>query len=62
MHFQIRIFRSIKQGLCEEDFKNILTCGLKLKILGVMLIIFFGLPFEPIPGGRHEKGSDKGSD
>ncbi len=24
-----------------------------------MLIIFFGLPFETIPGGRHEKGSEK---
>ena len=28
-------------------------------LVGVNAYNIFGLPFEPIPGGRHEKGSEK---
>ena len=46
-------FSGLKNKVYERDL-NILTCGLNLNlIIGVMLIIFLGLPFEPIPVGRH---------
>ena len=46
--FQIRIFRSIKQGLCEKDLKYI-DCRLNLNLnLRGHAYNIFRLPFEPI--------------
>ncbi len=40
-----------------------MACELDLILHGVMLIMFFGLPFRPyVPVGRQNEGSDKGSD